>query len=124
MDENIQKFIGELEKSLAAETFVKMTLGNYKGAEAHLQKIFVRLVGTKKGKRLLFQFRYQTRDVVKNLEIAEALTATAIFSKPAPQRPFSTPPTPTEIGKRNSRLNPETDVRRPAAAVARPRQKK
>ncbi len=38
MIENIEKFISEFAKSLGAETFVKMTLGNYRGNDAHLQK--------------------------------------------------------------------------------------
>ena len=37
MLENIEKFISEFAKSLHQETFVKMTLGNYKGADDHLQ---------------------------------------------------------------------------------------
>ncbi|MEO7674598.1 MAG: methyltransferase, partial [Pyrinomonadaceae bacterium] len=121
MNENIEKFIEELEKSLAANTFVKMTLGNYKGSEAHLQKIFVRLVDTKKGERLLFQFRYGTRDVVKNLEFGEGVAAARndlengfrsghLFTTESDLQ--------LEIGKRNSRLKPgkPTFSERPAAA--------
>lgn len=73
MDTTIEKFIDECKTSLDAETFVKLTLGNYKGSEEHLQKIFVRLVDTKKGVRLLFQFRYDNRDSVKNFDIAEGV---------------------------------------------------
>ncbi len=71
--ENIEKFIGEFTKSLHEETFVKMTLGNYKGADAHLQKILVRLVKTKKGTRLFFLYRHDTRDTVKNYDFNEGL---------------------------------------------------
>src|SRR5688572_29020864 len=84
-----------------------MTLGNYKGAEAHLQKIFIRLVDTKKGNRLLFQFRYQTRDIVKNLDFAEALTATRTWLETGFRSGhlFTTAADlQLEIGKRNSRL--------------------
>ena len=69
--ENIEKFIGEFAGSLREETFVKMTLGNYKGADAHLQKILVRLVETKKGTRLFFLYRQDTRDTAKNFDFAE-----------------------------------------------------
>jgi hypothetical protein len=62
--ENIEKFISELEISLREKTFVKATLGNYQGSDAHLQKLLVRLIETKKGTRLFFQYRYQTRDTV------------------------------------------------------------
>ncbi len=64
--ENIEKFISELQTSLSEKTFVKATLGNYQGSDAHLQKLLVRLIETKKGTRLFFQYRYQTRDTVKN----------------------------------------------------------
>ncbi|MGI8543564.1 MAG: class I SAM-dependent methyltransferase [Aridibacter sp.] len=71
--ENIEKFISELTSSLHNETFVKMTLGNYKGADEHLQKILVRLIKTKKGVRLFFLYRYDTRDTVKNYSFNKGL---------------------------------------------------
>ena len=71
--ENIEKFIGELARALHEETFVKLTLSNYKGADAHLQKILVRLVETKKGTRLFFLFRYDTRDTAKNFDFTEGV---------------------------------------------------
>ena len=64
--ENIEKFIKNLVKSLHEETFVKMTLGNYRGDDKHLQKLLIRLIKTKKGMRLFFLHRYDTRDTVKN----------------------------------------------------------
>jgi SAM-dependent methyltransferase len=71
--ENVEKFIGELARSLHEETFVKLTLGNYKGADAHLQKILVRLVETKRGTRLFFLFRQDTRDTAKNFDFNEGV---------------------------------------------------
>ncbi len=68
MHENVDKFLNEFSKSLKAGTFVKMTLGNYKGADEHLQKMLVRLVSTKKGKRLYFLYRGATRDTAKNFD--------------------------------------------------------
>ena len=68
MSENIDKFVDALAASLKNGTFVKMTLGNYKGAEEHLQKILVRLVNTKKGTRLFFLYRGDTRDTAKNFD--------------------------------------------------------
>ncbi|RMG02270.1 MAG: SAM-dependent methyltransferase [Acidobacteria bacterium] len=70
MMENIQKFISELDKSLSTETFVKLTLSNYKGPDPHLQKIMIRLIETKKGVRLFFLYRYETRDTAKNYEVS------------------------------------------------------
>ncbi len=107
MNENLQKFIDELNTSLAGKTFVKMTLSNYKGNEAHLQKIFVRLVDTKKGARLLFQFRYDTRDVVKNFEFAEGVHSLRRYLESGFRSGHlftTTSDLQFDIGKRNSRL--------------------
>ncbi len=71
--ENIEKFTGEFARSLTEETFVKMTLGNYKGADAHLQKLLIRLLETRKGKRLFFLYRYDMRDTAKNHDFTEGL---------------------------------------------------
>lgn len=73
MNEKLENFIEELRKSLAAQTFVKMTLGNYKGSEEHLQKVLVRLIEMKKGTRLFLQYRYDNRDAVKNFDFDEGV---------------------------------------------------
>lgn len=66
--ENIEQFITELTASLNREIFVKMTLGNYRGSDPHLQKLLVRPVKTTKGSRLFFLYRYDTRDTAKNFD--------------------------------------------------------
>ncbi len=71
--ENIEKFAGAFAASLDDKTFVKMTLGNYRGTDAHLQKLLIRLVETKKGTRLFFLCRQDTRDTAKNFEFAEGV---------------------------------------------------
>jgi len=73
MLETVENFVAELAASLAADTFVKMTLGNYKGADEHLQKLNIRRVQTKKGSRLFFLYRSDTRDTAKNYEIDEGV---------------------------------------------------
>ncbi|HEY2867026.1 MAG TPA: methyltransferase, partial [Pyrinomonadaceae bacterium] len=73
MTETIEKFIDSLSSSLSRETFVKLTLGNYKGADEHLQKIQIRLITTRKGTRLYFLFRGDTRDTAKNYSFNEAV---------------------------------------------------
>jgi SAM-dependent methyltransferase len=73
-NENIEKFTNELARSLHEETFVKLTLGNYKGTDEHLQKLLVRLVETKKGTRLFFLYRYDTRDTAKNFDFTEGVS--------------------------------------------------
>ena len=71
--ENVEKFIAEVSRSLDEGTFVKMILANYKGADAHLQKILARLIETRKGKRLFFLYRYDMRDTAKNYDFKEAV---------------------------------------------------
>ncbi|MGI8848948.1 MAG: class I SAM-dependent methyltransferase [Pyrinomonadaceae bacterium] len=71
--ENIEKFISEFAKSLSEKTFVKMTLGNYRGTEAHLQKLLIRLLETKKGTRLFVLYRQDMRDTAKNFDFTEGL---------------------------------------------------
>jgi SAM-dependent methyltransferase len=73
MLENVEKFLAEFAGALKDRTFVKMTLGNYKGADEHLQKLMLRPVKTRKGDRLFFQYRFDTRDVVKNHDLDEGV---------------------------------------------------
>jgi hypothetical protein len=73
MKENIDKFIDALRASLDHETFIKLTLGNYKGADKHLQKLSARLIETRKGRQLSLQYRYDTRNIVKNHTPEEAV---------------------------------------------------
>ncbi len=73
MTEHTDKFLAALEHSLQNKTFVKLTLGNYKGADEHLQKMLVRLVSTKQGERLYFLYRGATRDTAKNYDFDTGL---------------------------------------------------
>lgn len=108
MTENINKFIELLNSSLAAGTFIKLTLGNYKGSEEQLQKIHVRIVETKKGSRLFVQYKYETRDIVRNYDIESGveLIARLLNSGFRGAHLFTTErDCQLDIGKRNSRLN-------------------
>lgn len=107
VQENIEKFIAELRKSLADSTFVKMTLGNYKGSEQHLQKVLVRLVESKKGSRLFVQSRYDHRDIVKNFDYQDGVDFIRdhLFSGFRNGHLFTTESDlQLDIGKKNSRL--------------------
>ena len=66
-----EEFIAALSKSLEENSFVKLSLGKYRGADQNLQKILVRLIQVKKGTRLFFLYRYNTRDMVKNYSFEE-----------------------------------------------------
>src|SRR6185369_8830495 len=72
--EPTEKFLDHLAESLKNGTFVKMTLGNYKGSDEHLQKVNARLIETKKGVRFFVLFKYDTRDTAKNFDLDEART--------------------------------------------------
>jgi len=71
MDQNVQTFIDALKKSAGDGTFVKLSLGHYKGSEEGLQKIRVRRIETKKGPVFSAVFRYEKRDVTKSLSLTE-----------------------------------------------------
>ncbi|WP_293788490.1 SAM-dependent methyltransferase [uncultured Pedobacter sp.] len=73
MSEYIKQFITALKASLKEENFVKVSLGNYKGAEEALKQLLIRKVIIKREDRLALTYRYKTRDVVKNYAINEAI---------------------------------------------------
>jgi SAM-dependent methyltransferase len=75
MSDAVADFEQELQKSLAIDSFVKLTLSNYKGPERHLQKVYGRLVDVKRGRELSLQFHYDSRQIVKNYSLAEAVPA-------------------------------------------------
>ncbi|KRT16439.1 methyltransferase [Pedobacter ginsenosidimutans] len=73
VSEYIEQFTAALKESLNAATFVKVSLGNYKGEEEALKQILIRKVVIKREDKLAFTYRYKTRDVVKNYAIDEAI---------------------------------------------------
>ncbi|MGM9474976.1 class I SAM-dependent methyltransferase [Pedobacter sp. GSP4] len=72
VSEYINQFIAALKERLGTETFVKISLGNYKGEEEALKQLLIRKVIIKREEKLAFTYRYKTRDVVKNYAIDEA----------------------------------------------------
>ncbi len=68
-----EEFIAAMSKSLEENSFVKLSLGKYRGADQNLQKILIRLIQVKRGTRLFFLYRYNTRDMVKNYSFAEGV---------------------------------------------------
>ncbi|WP_245235100.1 class I SAM-dependent methyltransferase [Pedobacter borealis] len=73
MLEYIEQFTIALKESLNAASFVKVSLGNYKGEEEALKQILIRKVVIKREDKLAFTYRYKTRDVVKNYAVDEAI---------------------------------------------------
>jgi SAM-dependent methyltransferase len=72
-DSHKEQFVDTLAKSLEQSTFVKLALSKYKGEDENLQKILIRLIQTRKGTRLFFLYRYNTRDMVKNYSFDEGV---------------------------------------------------
>ncbi len=66
-------FFSLLEDCLTGNTFVKLVLGKYHGPEAGLDRVFVRRLTLKDGECLSFLYRYQTKDVTKNLPLAAGI---------------------------------------------------
>ncbi len=128
MDENIEKFVNQLTSSLQTESFVKLTLGNYKGSDTHLQKLLIRLIKIKKGVRLFFLYRYDTRDTAKNHDFDEGtaligkLLGTSFFSGHlfTSENDFQ-----LDIGKKGkSRLNTAKPTFKPTPTLAHDREKR
>jgi len=128
MLEQVEKFLHEFAASLADGTFVKMTLGNYKGVDEHLQKILVRLVKTKKDMRLFFLYRSDTRDTAKNydLDLGVGLVGEALDNGFCSGHLFTTGNDfQLDIGKKgNARLNIAKPTFKAAPPVEHDREKK
>lgn len=62
-----------LETSLDEGSFVKLTLGKYRGPTPDLKNLYVRPAALKAGPRLSLLYRHRTKDVTKNLERDEAI---------------------------------------------------
>lgn len=73
IQENINTFISETKESIAQDTFVKISLGNYKGTAEQLKSIYIKRILIKQVQKLSFTYRYKTRDIVKNHDIEEGI---------------------------------------------------
>jgi SAM-dependent methyltransferase len=67
------EFLSSLEASLADGSFVKLSLGNYKGCEKELKNIYARKILVKREEKLSLTYRYKTRDIIKNHGIADGV---------------------------------------------------
>ncbi len=67
-----QSFLASIKESLENQTFVKLSLGNYKGADESLKNVYIKRILVKKEEKLSFNYRYKTRDIVKNYAIDES----------------------------------------------------
>jgi SAM-dependent methyltransferase len=73
LSEKINEFMPALQSSLNDSTFVKLSLGNYKGKEENLKNIYIKRIAIKGEEKLSFTYRYKTRDIVKNYPFEEGI---------------------------------------------------
>jgi SAM-dependent methyltransferase len=77
------ELLAHLSASLADQTFVKLSLGNYRGSEEHLKQLIAKRILIKREEKLSLTYRYKTRDVVKNYSLPEAQALVAELLQPA-----------------------------------------
>ncbi len=68
-----EEFLRLLGESVAAGSFVKLTLGRHRGADATLRNLHVRPVSLRAGPHLSFVWRHAARDITKNHPPVEGL---------------------------------------------------
>lgn len=82
MDSEKKKFIEYLNQSIKTNSFVRLKFGKYKGGDKEFENIFVTKISIKEGERLSFNFRYKTKDIVKNYEFPQGINlASEILGK-------------------------------------------
>ena len=74
LSQKTDEFVLSLQNSLNDNTFVKISLGNYKGKEENLKNIYIKRILIKNEDKLSFTFRYKTRDIVKNFDFPEGIS--------------------------------------------------
>jgi SAM-dependent methyltransferase len=67
------QFIISLSESITNHTFVKLSMGNYKGLEEGLKNIYIKRILIKKEEKLNVIYRYKTRDITKNFGVEEGI---------------------------------------------------
>lgn len=72
-------FLKFFTDSLKLGSFVKLTLGKYRGLEKDLKNIYIRLVEIKNSQELSFVYRYKTRDIVKNYLMIDGINSVFDF---------------------------------------------
>ena len=75
VDDAAARFASLLEQSLAQESFVRLALSKYRGPEADLIGVAVRRITLRDEPALSFVYRHKTRDITRNLALAQGLQA-------------------------------------------------
>lgn len=77
MKNQIAQFCEQIQQAVEQKSLVKVSLGNYQGNDPALKNIYIRLVLIKNIEKLAFTFRYKTKDIVKNFDLAEGYKSIA-----------------------------------------------
>ncbi|MDQ6481496.1 SAM-dependent methyltransferase [Dyadobacter sp. LHD-138] len=79
ISEKVHEFVTILAQTISNQTFVSLSLGNYKGSEENLKNLYAKRILIKKEEKLSFTYRYKTRDIVKNFSIDEGIVLIGKF---------------------------------------------
>jgi len=74
LPEKTKEFTLSMQASLNDNTFVKLSLGNYKGREENLKNVYIKRILIRNEEKLSFTYRYKTRDIVKNYPLSEGIS--------------------------------------------------
>lgn len=69
-----EKFIEFFRESLPDRTFIKLTLGKYRGVKQDLEKIYITPVSLSEGIKLSFRYKFIKKDEFKNFSFDEAVS--------------------------------------------------
>jgi len=68
-----EQFIEYLKKSLVESTFIKLTLGKYRGEKQDLENIFITPVNLSEGVKLSFRYKFRKKEAFKNFSFDEGV---------------------------------------------------
>jgi hypothetical protein len=68
-----EKFVEHLKNTIENNSFIKLTIGKYRGGDKEFQNAFVKKIDTTEGEKFSFTYKYKTRDVVKNYAKTETI---------------------------------------------------
>ena len=71
LEKHLASFLAAIQTKIVVGAFVKLSIGNYHGAEPELKNLYIRGIKIKGIAMLSFTYRYKTRDIVKNYPLLE-----------------------------------------------------
>ncbi len=69
----LQDFLGHINNSLNNNTFISVSLGNYKGNDQELKNIYLKKIKIKQEEKFSFVYKYQTKDITQNFDLANGI---------------------------------------------------